>query len=62
MSKTENILVWVTPEIKELINRVSEAQGLSISEYIRALITADLDKRTFFTTQIKEELAKVGGK
>ena len=62
MSKTENILVWVTPEIKDLVNKLAEAQGLSISEYIRSLITADLDKRTFFTTQVKEEIAKTGGK
>ena len=60
MSKTENILVWVTPEIKQLVEKISDAQGITVSEYIRNLVTADLDKRTFFTTQVKEELAKLG--
>ncbi len=62
MSKTENILVWVTPEIKQLVEKISEAQGITVSEYIRNLVVTDLDKRTFFTTQVKENLARNGGK
>jgi hypothetical protein len=53
--------VWVTPEIKQLVEKISDAQGITVSEYIRSLVTADLDKRTFFTTQVKEEIAKSNG-
>ena len=58
MSKgTVLVGAWVTPDIKELIEKMSEVQGTSISEYVRQLIIADLDKRTFFTNQVKKELA-----
>lgn len=52
------VMVWsrVDPEVKELAEKVSDAQGLTISEYIRMLITNDLDKRTFFTDQVKKEI------
>ena len=59
MSKTEMIGVWITPEIKKLIEQLADTKGVSIGEYIRQLIDRDLDMRTIFTTQLKAELAKV---
>jgi len=36
---------------------MAKAQGTSLSSYLRGLILTDLDKRTFFTDKVKEELA-----
>ena len=47
---------WVSPEVKKLCEKMSKAQGRSLSGYLRSLIISDLDKRTFFTTQVKLEL------
>jgi len=58
MSKTEMIGVWLTPEIKKLIEQLADKKGVSIGEYIRQLIDHDLDRRTIFTTQLKAELAE----
>jgi len=57
MSKgTVLVGAWVTPSIKELCERMAKVQGTSTSEYVRQLIIDDLDKRTFFTDQVKEEI------
>ena len=58
MSKTEMIGVWLTPEIKKLIEQLADKKGVSTGEYIRQLIDHDLDRRTIFTTQLKAELAE----
>jgi len=58
MSKTEMIGVWLTPEIKKLVEQLADKKGVSIGEYIRQLIDHDLDRRTIFTTQLKAELAE----
>lgn len=59
MASNRKITIWgkVDPEIKTLVDKIAEAQGITISEYVRMLITADLDKRTFFTDKVKEEIA-----
>ena len=44
---------WVSPEVKELVAKLSEAKGVSLSEYVRQLILKDLDSRTFFTDKVK---------
>ena len=51
-------MIWsrVDQDVKTLAERVAEAQGITISEYIRMLITNDLDRRTFFTDKVKEEM------
>jgi len=51
-------MVWsrVDQDIKDLAEKVSEAQGVTLSEYIRMLITNDLDRRTFFTDKVKDEI------
>ena len=58
MASERKVTIWgkVDPEIKVLVDRIAEAQGLSVSEYVRNLITQDLDKRTFFTTKVKAEM------
>jgi len=58
MTSERKVTIWgkVDPEIKALVDRIAEAQGLSVSEYVRNLITQDLDKRTFFTTKVKAEM------
>jgi len=47
---------WVAPDVKKLIKKMADVQGTSISEYVRQLIIEDLDKRTFFTDKVKEEI------
>ena len=58
MAYERKITIWgkVDPEIKELVDKIAEAQGITISEYVRMLITADLDRRTFFTDKVKDEI------
>jgi len=58
MSKSDIVLIgaWVSPEVKDLCKKMADVQGVSLSEYVRNLIIEDLDKRTFFTTKVKEEL------
>ena len=59
MAYERKITIWgkIDPEIKALVDKIAEAQGITISEYVRMLITNDLDKRTFFTDKVKEEIA-----
>jgi len=55
--KTVLVGAWVSPDVKELCEKMADVQGTSLSGYVRGLIIADLDKRTFFTTKVKEEMA-----
>lgn len=48
----------IDSNVKELAEKIANSQGISLSEYIRKLIVEDLDKRTFFTTKVKEDLQK----
>lgn len=58
MATDRKVTIWgkVDPEIKILMDKIAAAQGITISEYVRMLVTADLDKRTFFTDKVKEDL------
>jgi len=58
MVSVRKITVWgkIDPETKKLVDDISHIQGISVSEYIRMLITADLDKRTIFTDQLKAKI------
>ena len=53
---TDKVLVWgwVDRNIKEMAQSLAKIQGISLSEYIRQLIIADLEKRNFITTKFKE--------
>jgi hypothetical protein len=53
--------VWarVSPEERELIEKLSNAMGLSVAELVRFAILQELDKRSLLTARIqrlKEEL------
>jgi hypothetical protein len=50
----EMIGVFLDPDIKKLVYKIASIKGVSISEYARSLILDDLDKRTLFTTLLKE--------
>jgi hypothetical protein len=57
MSK-KNVMVWawVDEDIRKLVERISESKGISISEYVRQLVIEDLDRRSVFTTMLKNHL------
>jgi len=57
LSKTEMIGVWLTPEIKKLVQQLADTKGVSLGEYMRQLIDRDLDQRTVFTDQLKQAIA-----
>jgi len=54
MNKT---LIWayVDEGVRRLVEKLAKAKGVTISEYVRSLVLADLDKRSLFTTQLKKE-------
>lgn len=53
---TQKTMLWarVDVEVRDVVKRLAEAKGISISEYVRSLILEDLDKRTVFTTILKQ--------
>jgi len=52
--KSVMVWAWVDREIRELVEKIAESKGISISEYVRKLIIEDLDKRSVFTDKLKE--------
>lgn len=56
MVKTEVVYGKVEPEIKEIVKQLARKMGLTVSEYVRNLVLEDLDKRSVFTTQLKQEI------
>jgi hypothetical protein len=52
------IMIWarVDTEVRDLVEKLAKAKGISISEYVRSLILEDLDKRTIFTMALKQTL------
>ena len=52
----------ITLNISKLSEKIANAQGITLSEYLRNLIIQDIDRRTIITTAVKEEIAKSGGK
>lgn len=44
MAKTERLYIRLTPELKEQIQAVAEAEGRSVSNYIEHLITQALKR------------------
>ena len=49
-------MLWcrVNVEIKEIVEKLARTKGITISEYIRNLVLEDLDKRSIFTTILKQ--------
>jgi hypothetical protein len=60
MTKRDYSMIWayVDNPIKEAVLTLAKAKGVSISEYVRSLVLEDLDKRTFFTTILKNNTNK----
>lgn len=56
--KSVMVWAWVGIEVRELVEKLAEVKGVSIiSEYVRSLVLADLDKRSLFTPRLKKEVA-----
>ena len=51
-------MMWarVDEDIKKTVKRLADYQGISISEYVRQLIITDLDRRSVFTSKLKEKI------
>jgi hypothetical protein len=43
-AKTEFIGVWITPDIKDQIEKRANQKGMKIGEYLRGLVDKDLEK------------------
>lgn len=46
MNKTERLQIRITPELKEQLQRLAEADGRTISNYIEWLIRAAIKEQT----------------
>lgn len=54
-----NINIRLNPRIKAILRKVAKENGLTISEYVRQLIYADLRQKTIIETllqRVKEEI------
>jgi len=53
-------MLWtrVDGNVRRLVERLAESQGITISEYVRRLVIEDLDKRSIFTAILKHEVAR----
>ena len=51
-------MLWcsVDTDVKLLVEKLAKAKGVTISEYVRNLVLEDLDRRSIFTTLVKETL------
>ena len=49
-------MLWarVDVDIRDMVKKLASAKGISMSEYVRSLVIEDLDKRTVFTSILKE--------
>ena len=57
--KTICVSTKLTPHIRDLLQKVCEAQGLSESEYLRQLVVQELTRLSLISThieKIKEEI------
>jgi len=52
------VLAWVPCRVVELLDALNAKTGVSRSEYLRQLIIQDLDRRSVFTTALKNEIFK----
>jgi hypothetical protein len=57
-TKNDHTMVWAYVErrVSTAVKTLSDGMGISVSEYVRRLILADLDSRSFFTTRFKEKM------
>ena len=45
MNKTERLQIRITPELKEKLQELADAENRTISNYIENLIKREIDKR-----------------
>lgn len=45
MNKTERLQIRITPELKEKLQELADAENRTISNYIENLIKREMDKR-----------------
>jgi len=53
--------VRLPKNILNLVESLLELNGLTFSEYVRGLILQDLDRRSVFTTRLKEAIERGEG-
>jgi len=58
MSQKKMVWARVSEDVRNLVDKLAESQGISISEYVRQLVIADLDGRSIFTTKLKAETTR----
>lgn len=46
MAKTERLQIRISPELKEQLQRLADADGRTVSNYVEQLIKAALDNKT----------------
>ena len=44
MTKTERLQIRISPELKQQLQRLAEAEGRTVSNYVEQLIKRELDK------------------
>jgi len=54
--RMQNRQVRIPYEVSLVIQQLLNIQGRSFSDYVRSLIVSDLDRRSVFTTQLKEQM------
>ncbi len=52
--KREMLWARVDASIAKAVRQLSDAKGISVSEYMRQLVIADLDSRSVFNTRLTE--------
>jgi len=52
--KRETIWARVDSGVASAVRQIAGLMGISISEYVRRLVLADLDARSVFNTQLRE--------
>ena len=59
-SKKVKKTIWarVGPEIDKWVRNLSQAMGISISEYVRTLILQDLESKGMFKEELKKNLER----
>ena len=54
--KPRRVKTSINENLYQIILKLCQKQGISLSEYIRSLIIADLDSRSIFSTELKKQL------
>ena len=61
MDKTRHVWVRVTPEEREIVEKIAKVMNMNISEFIRYLILQELERRSIITTKIEKLKEEIKG-